>query len=245
MRRLLSVLMILVICGVSFAAGAEAAAADGHALTRFYFSRWGELVPRTWEVVREGDGFVLTEDEEEPRPFPAELAAALEQAIADYGMEKWNGEYSTEYEVLDGECFSLQMEFADGTSVSAYGNNAFPPRYFEAMGAVDEIFEREKRGTLAGTYRYEKEGFGGDFTITLNADGTFAFSEGPLSSYLGEGSWYVAFGSADLYEGDTGTGLSFSFGIGENSLIYLAWGSDPFPHVELPDGARFIRLEEE
>ncbi len=245
MKRFFAFLLILAICSVSCAAGAEAAAADGHALTQFYFSRWGELVPRSWEVVREGNGFVLTEDEGEPRPFPAELAAELAQAVAEYGMEKWSGEYTTEYEVLDGECFSLRMEFADGTSVSAHGNNAFPPRYSEATGAVDEIFEREKRGTLAGTYRYEKEGFGGDFTITLNADGTFAFSEGPLSSYLGAGGWYTAFGAVDLYEDDTGTGLSFSFRIDGDSLVYLAWGSDPFPHAELPDEARFVRLEEE
>ena len=39
---------------------------------------------------------------------------------------------------------------------------------------------------LAGkTYEYEKEGFGGNFTIQLKEDGTFTYYEGGLSSYIG------------------------------------------------------------
>ena len=35
------------------------------------------------------------------------------------------------------------------------------------------------------------------------------------------------------------------FGIEVDLLIYLAGGSDPFPRVEVPDGARFVRTEGE
>lgn len=245
MRRLLTVFLTMVICSVFIAAGAEGAEVNRHVLTHFSFSRWGELMPHTWEVFWEGNDCMVREDEGEPRPFAAEPAAELAQVVTEYDMEKWNGEYSTEYEVLDGECFSLYMEFADGTTVSASGDNAFPPRYAEAEGAIDDIFERERRGILAGTYKYEGEGFGGDFTITLNADGTYSFSVGLLSSYMGMGSWYVAYGAVYMYEGDTGFDLSFMFGIEEDSLIYLAGGSDPFPGIELPDEARFTRLKEE
>ena len=38
-------------------------------------------------------------------------------------------------------------------------------------------------------YIYEKEGFGGNFTITLNSDGSMYYSVGLLSSYLGIGTW--------------------------------------------------------
>ena len=35
---------------------------------------------------------------------------------------------------------------------------------------------------LAGVYVYEKTGFGGEFTITLNSDGTFQYYEGAPGS---------------------------------------------------------------
>ena len=242
MRRRLSVFLMMILCGASIAAGAGMAEADGHALTRFYFSRWGEMMPRTWEVLWEGDGCTIREDEGAPRPFAAELAAELAQVVADCDMESWRGEYSTEYEVLDGQCFSLEMAFADGTVVSASGDNAFPERYAEAMDAMIDIFEREKMGSIAGTYKYDGEGFGGDFTITLNADGTYTFYEGLLSSYMGMGTWSTAYDAVYMNEGDAGFGFSFMFGVEGDSLIYLAQGSDAFPYVELPDEARFIRL---
>ena len=244
MRRCLLVFLMMV-CGFSIAAGAETAEATGHVLRRFSFSRWGELKPRSWEVVWEEGGCTLGEDEGAARPFPAELATELAQVVADYDLESWNGVYSTDYEVLDGECFSLELEFADGATVFANGENAFPEGYDEATGAMDAIFEREKMGAIAGTYRCDGEGFGGDFTITLNADGTYTFYEGPLSSYMGMGTWFTACDAVYMNEGDAGFDLSFTFGVEEDSLIYLALGSDTFPCVELPDEARFARLDEE
>ena len=45
-------------------------------------------------------------------------------------------------------------------------------------------------GDLADqVYIYEKEGFGGNFAITLNSDGSMYYSVGLLSSYLGIGTW--------------------------------------------------------
>lgn len=239
MRRFWAVLLALAVCGALVAACAEPADADGHALTRLYFSRWGEMMPRSWEVVWDEGGCTIREGDGEPRPLAAELAEELRQVVSDYGMENWEGTYETKYEVLDGECFALELEFADGATVSSSGDNAFPENYGAAADAMDAVFQREKAAFLAGTYRYEGEGFGGDFTITLNADGTYAFYEGPLSSYMGEGAWYTAYDAVYMDEGDAGYDLSFMFGIEGDALLYLAWGSDPFPYVELPDGARF------
>ena len=234
----------MVLFYAAIAAGAGTTEATEHALTRFRFSRWGEMKPRTWVVLWEGDRCTIREDEGEPRPFAAELAAELAQVVIDCDMESWSGVYSTGYEVLDGECFSLEMAFADGTIVSAYGDNAFPERYDEAAGALDAIFQREKAGAIAGTYRYDGEGFGGDFTITLNADGTYTFYEGLLSSYMGMGTWDTAYGAVYMHEDDAGFDLSFMFGVGEDSLIWLAQGLDAVPCVSLPDAARFVRLKE-
>ena len=45
-------------------------------------------------------------------------------------------------------------------------------------------------GDLADqVYIYEKEGFGSDFYIALNSDGSMRCSEGALSSYFGLGTW--------------------------------------------------------
>ena len=95
---------------------------------------------------------------------------------------------------------------------------------------------------FAGVYRYEGEGFGGDFTITLNPDGTSTFYEGPLSSYLGGGIWGVHDGTIRMRE-TAGFDMAFRFGWEDGALVFLASESDSFPYVKVPDGARFLRTQ--
>ena len=212
-----------------------------HALTRFSYSIWGETMPRSWEIALREDGYWIQENEETPRLFPETLAAELIEVIADNDADNWRGVYETEYIVLDGEGFSLEMDFADGVSVQASGDNAFPDRYFSFQSAVLDILKREKMAVLAGTYQYEGEGFGSDFIITLNADGTYTFYEGALSSYMGSGTWQVYDNAVYMTEGEGGFDLSFMFGAEENALVYLAAGSDAFPYVKVKDEERFTR----
>ncbi len=143
--------------------------------------------------------------------------------------------------VLDGEGFSLEIDFADGVSVHASGDNAFPDRYFSFQSAVLDILKREKMAVLAGAYQYEGEGIGGDFTITLNADGTYTFYEGALSSYMGAGTWDVYDNAVYLTEGDGGFDLTFMFGVEDDALVYLDAGSDAFVYVKVQDEARFMK----
>ena len=96
---------------------------------------------------------------------------------------------------------------------------------------------------LRRTYRYEGEGFGGGFTVTLNADGTYAFYEGELSSYQGGGTWDL-WENAVCLEETAGLDLRFILGLEEDALIYLASESDAFPAVKVSDGERFIRMPE-
>ena len=97
---------------------------------------------------------------------------------------------------------------------------------------------------LSGTYRYEGKGFGGDFTITLNADGTYTFYEGPLSSYHGMGTWDTWYNAVYMTENEeTGYDLNFMFGVEDNALIYIAAGSDEFIHVKVSDGEKFVRQD--
>ena len=212
-----------------------------HTLTHFYYSIRGEMMPRSWEITLREDGYWIQENENTPRSFPETLAAELIQVIADNDADSWHEVYETEYEVLDGAGFSLEMDFADGVSVHASGDNAFPDNYFSFKSAVLDILQREKMTILAGTYQYEGEGFGGDFNITLNADGTYTFYEGALSSYMGAGTWDVYDHAVYLTEGEGGSDLSFMFGAEENALVYLAAGSDAFPYVKVKDEERFIK----
>ena len=99
--------------------------------------------------------------------------------------------------------------------------------------------------SLAGkTFVWEKEGFGGDFTITLKKDGTFEYYEGYLSSFIGTGTWKVRNSILVLLESeDTGYGRIFRFSVGEDELRFLGGGSDDFGYVQVKDGDRFLLSE--
>ena len=102
--------------------------------------------------------------------------------------------------------------------------------------------ETADESDIAGTYQYESEGFGGDFTITLNADGTYAFYEGSLSSYMGGGTWTRDDDTIHMIE-ENGFDLKFTFEIQDDALVYSAAGSDAFLYVDVSDGERFVRQD--
>lgn len=218
--------------------------AQNHILMRFRLSRGGYMVPQTYEITLQNGSWFLQENEDAPRRMDPGLADELQDVIRTYSIESWDGFHESDPDVLDGEGFWLELKFADGTSVYATGDNAFPDGYFDAMAAIDGILEKEKMSWLADTYRYEGEGFGGDFTITLNADGTYTFSEGLLSSYLGMGTWNTYYNAVYMTENEeTGYDLEFMFGVEDGALAYVAMGSDEFIYVKVPDGARFVRQD--
>ena len=94
---------------------------------------------------------------------------------------------------------------------------------------------------IAGkTYIYEKEGIIGDFTITLNEDGTFTYYEGMASSYIGRGIW-VLDGEILTMTDDGSVGYPFvnRFRIDGEDLIFMEWESSNFIYVKVQDGERF------
>ena len=218
--------------------------AGNHVLTRFRFTRGGDMAPRSWEIaLRKGRWWIQGNDGEAWEMDPA-LAEELLRIVAECDLEAWDGFHGSNPNVLDGESFSLELGYADGASVSASGENAFPEGYFGAVDRLNAVFEAEDRFHIAGTYRYEGEGFGGDFTITLNADGTYTFYEGPLSSYLGGGSWFVYDNAVYMTE-ENGLELDLMFGVEDGALIYLETGAGGFIHVKVSDGERFVRQDGE
>ena len=94
---------------------------------------------------------------------------------------------------------------------------------------------------LAGrTYIYEKDGFGGSFTITLEADGTFQYYEGELSSRIGAGHWTLEGGTLTLTEdSEAGRVRVNCFTAARGGLTFRAEGSDNFPYVTVAEGERF------
>ena len=99
------------------------------------------------------------------------------------------------------------------------------------------------RDAIAGkTFVWEKEGFGGDFTITLNADGSYQYYEGYLSSYIGFGNWTVKDGTVVLTE-QGGQDAVYRFAVQDGALVYLADGSDRFLYTDVTDGDRFLPTE--
>ena len=89
------------------------------------------------------------------------------------------------------------------------------------------------------TYIWEKEGFGGDFTLTLQKYGSYQYYVGYLSSYIGYGDWSEEDGVITLTE-RSGYDYVFRFAVDGDELVYLAEGSDAFMGVNVEDGDRFL-----
>ena len=93
----------------------------------------------------------------------------------------------------------------------------------------------------AEVYAYEKEGFGGNFTIAIYPDGTFQYNEGLLSSHMGLGTWAVEGDTLTLREDEeSGYGFVNRFTVTPEGLMFQAEGSDNFLYVEVADGERFL-----
>ena len=96
---------------------------------------------------------------------------------------------------------------------------------------------------IGKSFVYEKEGFFGDFTISIKDDGTFTYYEGMASSYIGMGEWTIKRNTIILENevpaingSRTKTNI---FEIGNGKLIWRAEGSDNFSFVEVEDGESF------
>ena len=89
-------------------------------------------------------------------------------------------------------------------------------------------------------YVYEGEGAGGDFTISIDNNGSFEYYDGALSSYFGTGSWSLNDGVITLHETRGGGRETVNlFRFEDERLIFISAGSDNFIYVTLEDGAVF------
>ena len=85
-------------------------------------------------------------------------------------------------------------------------------------------------------FAYEKEGAGGYCTLSFNENGRFLYSPGKLSSYMSGGDWKI--------DGDTVSLIGMAdkniyLKITDDTLVYIAEGSDEFPYMDIKDGEKF------
>lgn len=107
-----------------------------------------------------------------------------------------------------------------------------------ALGGCSQGVTAEDLG--GKTYQYEKEGFGGDFVITLAEDGTFTYYEGGLSSYIGNGDWTLEGETLTLQERTR----HFTFRVGKDSLTFQKEDSGEFTYLKVEDGEKFTAQAE-
>ena len=132
---------------------------------------------------------------------------------------------------------------------SAYmGGNDLMKRIFYIILVLGMLFTMtscSKNDTTAtnriagNTFVWEKEGFGGDFTIKLNKDGTYEYCVGFLSSYIGLGDWSVTGSLLTLTE-KSWPDTIFQFYIRGGELFFISEESSQFMHINVEDGDRFM-----
>ena len=111
----------------------------GRTLLTFSVYRYGEIRYDSYSIFLDEDSYHISVNDEEPQSMDEETVQMLMEVIEAYNVSSWDGFDETNENVLDGEGFSLEIGFTDGTSVKALGDNAFPDQYADAMGEMWDI----------------------------------------------------------------------------------------------------------
>lgn len=114
---------------------------DSRAVVSLSLSRTGSVFMDSYSLLSCDEGYIMSVSGGPDRPVDAEVAEALLALIDEYDLTRWDGFDRAEEGVLDGETFLLKVRLADGTGITASGDNAFPPDYFEAIGAMQRLLE--------------------------------------------------------------------------------------------------------
>ena len=118
----------------------------GRKLSTFSAYRYGEISYDSYSIFLDEDGYHISVNDEKPLLIDEETVQMLVEVIEEYNVSSWEGFDKTNENVLDGEGFSLEIEFTDGTSVKALGDNAFPEQYADAMGEMWDILTNITEG---------------------------------------------------------------------------------------------------
>ena len=71
------------------------------------------------------------------------LMDTLESFVREYRMDRYEGYYRPKMEIMDGDSWSLELNFTDGSNTSCGGYMAYPPRRgSEAIGKTEGTLSR-------------------------------------------------------------------------------------------------------
>ena len=155
-------------------------------------------------------------------------AVLIMQSLANpnkYGIDGTAEHHLTELGKLNGDMNGDGLTVGDAQTIQR-----------KLLGLIDNNIDNS---AIAGmTYLYEKEGFGGDFEITFNIDGTFQYSIGYLSSYIGSGTWEIMNTTVVMTENISDK--IYHLKKQDDKLIYIADISDDFDGIKVKDGEKFF-----
>ena len=115
-------------------------------ISTFYLSRMIEGGFASYKIIMDSGGYRVSIDEGEERPFSIGAVEELVRVIDTYDITSWDGFSESDYNVLDGESFRLDIGLTDGARVLARGENAFPDSYDEAMEQIWRILTWNTEG---------------------------------------------------------------------------------------------------
>ncbi len=145
MKPLLATSLTLVLLLCCFPSLGEKAA-DSKMIESFFYSHSGESSDaiRSYEIRKTDRGYladisllvgrkriILSVTEEE--------LTALAESLGD--LSAWDGFSEDNPNILDGESFHLDIAYADGSSVAAWGSNAYPDAYYDIKLAIHAFFQ--------------------------------------------------------------------------------------------------------
>ena len=99
-----------------------------------------------------------------------------------------------------------------------------------------DVAERDSYSIAGKIFAYEKEGAGGYCTLSFNENGRFLYSPGKMSSYMDGGDWKT---DGDIVSLIGMADKTIYLKITDDTLVYIAEGSDEFPYMEIKDGEKF------
>lgn len=114
---------------------------------RISLSKWGmerpEISNFTMTRTEEGTEVALTlyTDEEYVHMEDPALLDKVREILEENQVGNWNGFHGSNSHVLDGDGFGLFVEFTDGTTISASGENRYPKNYSETASALWKLIE--------------------------------------------------------------------------------------------------------
>lgn len=117
-------------------------------ITSFSFSHSGSMANDcyTLELTREENGTHLYAEELFSNGRIAnvvleeDLLNGLGELTGMYYVNRWNGFDKSKSGVMDGSSFSLDITLADGSTISAHGNNSFPKNYSDVYSEILALY---------------------------------------------------------------------------------------------------------